>query len=92
MPTIYREELLGLRSALCSYRAAQLGMEELKAHIWRVSQVVSSHEERSLRETLQACESEIDSMQFTVDSAEVFARTLSVIGEIERVLDEALRT
>lgn len=90
MPSAYRELLSSLSRSLNAYREGTLALADLKGHIWQVAETITLREERELRTKLQWAEAELDTLQFTVNSGDVYRATLGVVAELERIVTESL--
>ena len=83
MATRYAETLSGLLEQIDRFRRAEISLDDLKSALWEAAGVVSSHEERALRETIQQAEGQLDMLQFTVSDTNVHAEALKVVEGLE---------
>jgi hypothetical protein len=83
MATQYAETLNALLEQLERFRCSDLSLDDLKSAIWEAARVVSSHEERALRDALQQAEGRLDMIQFTVNEPGIRAEALKLVDAIE---------
>lgn len=83
MATQYAETLNALLQQIERFRCSDLSLDDLKSAIWEAARVVSSHEERALRDALQQAEGRLDMIQFTVNEPGVRAEALKLVDAIE---------
>jgi hypothetical protein len=83
MATLYAEALAGLLERIDRFRRSDLSLDDLKSAIWEAARVVSSHEERALRDSLQQAEGRLDMIQFTVEEPGVRIEALKILDAVE---------
>jgi hypothetical protein len=90
MGTVYARELERLVEQIHAFRRRDLSLGDLQSALWEASGVVSSHEERVLREALQHAEARLEAIRFTIEEADVFAEALKVADAVEARIQAAL--
>jgi hypothetical protein len=65
-----------------------LDLDGLKALVWEAASTIVAPQERQLRDFLQWAEGQLDMLQHTTDDAELFARSLEIVGRLEAKLWE----
>jgi hypothetical protein len=83
MMTHYAETLAVLLERIDRFRRSDLSLGDLKSAIWEAARVVSSHEERGLRDALQQAEGRLDMIQFTVEEPGIRGEVLKILDAIE---------
>lgn len=83
MTTRYAETLAVLLVQIDRFRRSDLSLDALKSAIWEAARVVSSHEDRALRDALQQAEGRLDMVQFTVDESGARVEALKILDTLE---------
>lgn len=65
------------------YRSHEISLDKYKADIWSAVGSLADFEDAEFRNFLIASEAELDSVQYTTDSSEIFDATLTITRRIE---------
>jgi hypothetical protein len=90
MPTAYPEVLRNVLTSVEQLKLARIAIDDLKAALWEASRVISSHEERELRQYFQWAEGKLDMIQSTVSSEDAFPEALKIAQGVEDQVNRAL--
>ncbi len=77
-----------VRAGCVLYKRREISLDDIKQLIWKSAQDIVSLEDRTLRAKLMNAESELDLIQFTVNSHLVFDESLAVIARVEQGLGD----
>jgi len=78
--TLYQNVLKNLSDACEQYRNHCMEITDLKNAVWQAARIITSVQERDLRDVLQQAEGELDMIQFT--SENVFGDSLRIVSDI----------
>ncbi len=80
----FYSEIIELLLLSCErYKTKEISLDTYKDHVWKGANQLLKLEMKEIREFLKSAEAELDSIQHTTDSREIFEATLPVIRRIE---------
>lgn len=88
MPTLYPDQVKAVLRACHAFEEGIIGLDELKAEIWKGAQAVVAVDEADFRRFLQAAEGRLDMIQVTTEHVNASAR--DIVREIQARVREHL--